>query len=407
MHLLRARRRRKRGEAAKSRQISLNESNEQEEEEETVVIREAWTTTPNRVNKKLAPLRPRSQPQQQSSDRALAGYKARRQSWADSNQNKFSKFNRSKKRLGRGPGRSTQNHSHSVAITSPFEKITGRGPERENTWCSDAQTNLLLRQNLLLHKAADQGNANLVYRLIQCGADFRTEDVYGVTPFVKAASNGQVQCLSVLLRAKADINSPDQSGATACFVAAAFNHTTTLRWLVHNGADCSRPNKLGLRPFEVAKSRGHAEAARIIASVIQRKRASVECTDDRQLSPKSPSVPRDRKYSSYWRVTKAGAADRLRAMPTLSDDENHNGREDVELIQQLQHSPRRRRCSATRVAKLVHTAPTPLAGVSSLLSTLDESIEEEELMRGGMSEDDAEGCLARSSGQHVPQPELK
>ena len=24
--------------------------------------------------------------------------------------------------------------------------------------------------------------------------------------------------------------------------------------------------------------------------------------------------------------------------------------------------------------------------------------------RGGMSEDDAEGCLARSSGQHVPQP---
>ena len=89
--------------------------------------------------------------------------------------------------------------------------------------------------------------------------------------------------------------------------------------------------------------------------------------------------------SSYWRVTKAGAADRLRAMPTLSADENHNGAiscrdvclylalfqviylflsggEDVELIQQLQHSPRRRRCSATRVAKLVHTAPTPLAG---------------------------------------------
>ena len=29
--------------------------------------------------------------------------------------------------------------------------------------------------------------------------------------------------------------------------------------------------------------------------------------------------------SSYWRVTKAGAADRLRVMPTLSDDENDNG----------------------------------------------------------------------------------
>ncbi|KAK4216221.1 ankyrin repeat-containing domain protein [Rhypophila decipiens] len=108
-----------------------------------------------------------------------------------------------------------------------------------------------------LHRAVQSSNLEMIYVLLDKGADPNEEDEDGCTALAEAASGGVKNLVEVLLDAGAHVNVRDKSGITALYRAAENGHLSVVDLLLMNGAtrDIKGPN--GATLLSNAASRGH------------------------------------------------------------------------------------------------------------------------------------------------------
>ena len=98
--------------------------------------------------------------------------------------------------------------------------------------------------------AANQGDADLFYRLLELGADVNARGPAGATALVYAAHNGDVETLGVLLAHGANVNVQDDKGRTALHYATSGE---IARLLMENAADVDVKDNDGIRALQATE----------------------------------------------------------------------------------------------------------------------------------------------------------
>ena len=116
-----------------------------------------------------------------------------------------------------------------------------------------------------LHDAAENGNANVIVRLLDSGADANTLDKDGLTALHIAASYGHANLAKLLLDAGADprIEEPT-TDLTGLHFAAGTGDADTVRLLLESGIDANVRARYALTPLHAAAIEGNASAARLL-----------------------------------------------------------------------------------------------------------------------------------------------
>ncbi|MCP4746133.1 MAG: ankyrin repeat domain-containing protein [Desulfobacteraceae bacterium] len=120
-------------------------------------------------------------------------------------------------------------------------------------------------KNKHLFEAAKKGNADLIKKWIDAGADLNTTNRYGVSALRAAASNGHVDAAEVLLsHPDIDVNIGSKYGGTPLSQAACYGHVDIVILLLShpnscNKIDVNKPNDFGQTPLFQAAYEGHIE----------------------------------------------------------------------------------------------------------------------------------------------------
>ena len=109
--------------------------------------------------------------------------------------------------------------------------------------------------NTPLLQAALEGDAGVVQRLIEAGADLYAvnRDFNGV--LFNACYADAPEIIRALARAGADINDVNEEGTTPLMYAASAGHTRCVTALLNLGCDAQRINDDGFRAVEFAANR--------------------------------------------------------------------------------------------------------------------------------------------------------
>jgi len=114
--------------------------------------------------------------------------------------------------------------------------------------------------DLVLGIAAVYGHRDVVAALLNAGADINATDLNG-TALHRAAANGNVDIVKLLIEKKADVNTKMPSGrhkgATPLFDAARSGSAEVVRLLLAGGAVVDAPTENGVTPLMVASMEGH------------------------------------------------------------------------------------------------------------------------------------------------------
>ena len=94
-----------------------------------------------------------------------------------------------------------------------------------------------------LHWAVQQGDLDLVQRLIRAGANVKARNDFGSTPMSEAAVLARTPILEVLLKAGAEVESPNADGQTALMVVARTSQVDAARLLIARGANVNAVEK--------------------------------------------------------------------------------------------------------------------------------------------------------------------
>ena len=111
-----------------------------------------------------------------------------------------------------------------------------------------------------LHRAARDGDAGLVGRLLDAGADATAETHYGVTPLELACGAGDAAAVRALLAAGADANAVLPDGSTPLMAAARTGRPAAVAALLAAGADPDAADPRGQTALMWAAAAGHAGA---------------------------------------------------------------------------------------------------------------------------------------------------
>ena len=84
----------------------------------------------------------------------------------------------------------------------------------------------------LLHKAIEQGDTEIVKKLINLNANVNAEDNDGITPLMTAASFGYNDIIQILIKSGTDINHKSLSGDSAVSLAMKKGFHSTVALLV-------------------------------------------------------------------------------------------------------------------------------------------------------------------------------
>ena len=105
-----------------------------------------------------------------------------------------------------------------------------------------------------LHKAASNGNPEVVTVLVEAGADSEARDKESATPLHKAASyNGNPEVVTALVEAGANIEARNKEGKTSLHEAVWFNENpAVVKALLEAGADSEAQTKRGQTPLHMA-----------------------------------------------------------------------------------------------------------------------------------------------------------
>jgi ankyrin repeat protein len=142
-----------------------------------------------------------------------------------------------------------------------------------------------------LHVAAEFGHKEIAENLIDGGADIEATTIKSIhvywfwTPLMSAANWGNVNIAEVLISAGAEVNAREkgsQDDAPILYIAADQGHTAVAELLITNGAevDSKTTNRL-ITPLAHAARMGHSDMAKLLV----RKGANVNSVDAQTNTP--------------------------------------------------------------------------------------------------------------------------
>ena len=112
-----------------------------------------------------------------------------------------------------------------------------------------------------LHDAAENGDANVIVRLLDSGTDANTLDKDGLTALHIAASYGHANLAKLLLDAGADPRVEEPTAdLTALHFAAGTGDADTVRLLLESGIDANVRARYAVTPLHAAAIEGNASA---------------------------------------------------------------------------------------------------------------------------------------------------
>jgi ankyrin repeat protein len=110
--------------------------------------------------------------------------------------------------------------------------------------------------------AANRGNAEVVRRLLEKGANARASDDSGRTVLHWAAKGGNIEVVRQLLEHRADAMASDKDGQTVLHLAARGGNAEVIRQLLEHGANARASNNSGWTVLHLAARGGNAEVVR-------------------------------------------------------------------------------------------------------------------------------------------------
>ena len=119
--------------------------------------------------------------------------------------------------------------------------------------------------------AAAERHLDAVAVLLEAKADPNQRNSYGRTALMFASRYGQLAIVERLLGAGADPNivPTDATGWTALVSAATEGHAAVIRALLAKGADPSIRTRDGLTALDIARAKGHRDAAEVLESAMR------------------------------------------------------------------------------------------------------------------------------------------
>ena len=107
-----------------------------------------------------------------------------------------------------------------------------------------------------LHTAARQGHTATLQLLLSRGADANRAAIHGVAPLQLAVAGGHLQASQALLQSGADPNAQDRFGRTALHEVAQRGHLQLALLLLHHGADATLASRHGSDALQIARRAG-------------------------------------------------------------------------------------------------------------------------------------------------------
>jgi ankyrin repeat protein len=137
--------------------------------------------------------------------------------------------------------------------------------EYARNWKHESTVKLLLRaaKEGPLHRAALEGNAELVERLLGGGEDVSMGSDSSGTPLHRAAYGGHNQVVQILLRNGADPDAKTHNGATALQIAISCGHADVVETLLGAGTDITAKFN-GWAPLQSAAQYGNLRITNLV-----------------------------------------------------------------------------------------------------------------------------------------------
>ena len=122
--------------------------------------------------------------------------------------------------------------------------------------------------SISIHKAAEEGNIEVVKQHLAAGTDVNAKDSARWTPLFYAAVGGHKEIVELLLASGADVNAKDVNGGTPLHIAAFRDQKETAKLLIAKGADVNAKMvsgaKKGNTPLDAANETGNTEIADLL-----------------------------------------------------------------------------------------------------------------------------------------------
>lgn len=134
-----------------------------------------------------------------------------------------------------------------------------------------------------LHRAAADGDIELVKSLISKGADVDTKDEDGWTPLHFAAYRGQKEVAEVLIAKGASISATDTSGSTPLHWAASYGGKRVPELLIANRANVNTRDNRGNTPLHIAAGVWHVD--KDLLQLLLAKGADIHARNDKGQTP--------------------------------------------------------------------------------------------------------------------------
>lgn len=117
--------------------------------------------------------------------------------------------------------------------------------------------------------AGAHGHLDILGLTLAHGADLASTNRFGGTALIPAAERGHVEAVRILIAAGVDVDHVNNLGWTALIEAIILGdggarHQAIVQALIDAGADVNLADGDGVSPLRLARSRGHAEIARIL-----------------------------------------------------------------------------------------------------------------------------------------------
>ncbi|MCG8435886.1 MAG: ankyrin repeat domain-containing protein [Gammaproteobacteria bacterium] len=108
-----------------------------------------------------------------------------------------------------------------ISLANKFLRLLPTGLEQGGRIQSD-------RSKRVLFNAIEQGNLNLVQRVLSMGVDVNLSDGYK-TPLIRAIELGHAEIVKILISGGADLEAKDSGGHTVLDIALRSKHPETIR----------------------------------------------------------------------------------------------------------------------------------------------------------------------------------
>jgi ankyrin repeat protein len=114
-----------------------------------------------------------------------------------------------------------------------------------------------------IFEAANEGNTDMIRRLLGKGADVNAKNKDGWTALMCAVDRGHLDVARVLTNVGADVNIKHRYGYTALYIAAQNGHTKCVSLLLKTGADLRAKHSITKNTALIwASHLGHVDVVR-------------------------------------------------------------------------------------------------------------------------------------------------